>query len=753
MADERVVHKSDKPVEDVFEDSESLDLGEERQEKQASREEEEPVELDVSEKTRKTVSDGETEIVEPKQRKGNKGVVGGEKEESEETDIYRPKQKETKWAKEKEVEEEEEAGQEEENSDGEMEDEGGNQEESREEDDSEDEEEEESEEREGAEEDTGKKHEEEGEEEDEKETGKREERKQGEETEDESGEEEVEEEGEEEGGDDTEKENGTREEDIVEDDFDEDEWDLDFEDRKKLSTEGIRKKLIDNAKKQSVKASETSVRLNFLDAGEKNSVFIGRKKSVFAKHGMNAGLYVGKVGEEEHREKDIYLDSLNPHVVFVCGARGSGKSYVLGVIAEELAKKNNNVGTIVIDPIGVFWSMKFPNREKREIEAMADWNLMPEGLDNIKVFVPEGAAKEVPKNTYDSEFSMLPSLLTSEDWCLTFGIDRFSPTGLLLEKTLKKVELGYSAKLEEKKTRKIRGKGRKYDIDDIINCLEHDSELNSRDKGYKQDSIRALVSRFEAAKAWGVFSEKGTPLAELSREGQMTVLDTSFLDDNVTALVIGILARRLLAARKLVTRKEASKKFDKDMDAMLELEVPPTWLFIDEAHTLIPSGNVRTPASTALVEYVKQGRRPGLSLVFATQQPSAIDIRVLSQLDIIMSHKLIFDDDIKSIYKRTPTIIPMKYRKPTFLKTLPVGIALTGDRAEETSRAFVMRIRPRLSQQQSQARSSPKKRWMSSHWGSQGESSRRKAFLNWKKCRRSCTLSTPSTSQTLTTTQ
>jgi len=36
-------------------------------------------------------------------------------------------------------------------------------------------------------------------------------------------------------------------------------------------------------------------------------------------------------------DKDIYMDSLNPHVVFVCGARGSGKSYVLGVIAEELA--------------------------------------------------------------------------------------------------------------------------------------------------------------------------------------------------------------------------------------------------------------------------------------------------------------------------------------------------------------------------------------------------------------------------------
>ena len=81
------------------------------------------------------------------------------------------------------------------------------------------------------------------------------------------------------------------------------------------------------------------------------------------------------------------------------------------------------------------------------------------------------------------------------------------------------------------------------------------------------------------------------------------------------------------------------------MEQLLELNIPPTWLFIDEAHTLIPSGNEMTAATAGLIEYVKQGRRPGLSLVFATQQPSAINTKVLSQLDVIMTHKLIFDDD------------------------------------------------------------------------------------------------------------
>jgi hypothetical protein len=464
------------------------------------------------------------------------------------------------------------------------------------------------------------------------------------------------------------------------------------------SRENIKKTIIDKAKESAAKDAgpHISIKLGFLEDKEKKNVFIGRKKSIYNKYGYDAALFVGRVREEEHNNSNIYLDSMNPHVVFVCGSRGSGKSYVLGVVAEELALNNRDVGVIAIDPIGVFWSMRFPNKEEREVEKLKSWGLKPKGLKNLKVFVPWGMVGEIPKSTYDAGFAIQPCLLTTEDWCLTYGMERFSPTGLLLDKAIKKVEGGYQDKETKKK---VAGKKKEYSIDNIIDCLENDEELNSRERGYKQDSIRALVSRFEAAKSWGIFSSEGTPLSELSREGQLSVLDTSFLEDNVTALVIGVLARRVLAARKISTRKEAATQFrSMDVEKLLELEIPPTWLIIDEAHTLLPSGNERTPASASLIEYVKQGRRPGCSLALATQQPSAINTKVLSQLDIMITHKLVFDDDIKSIHKRMPTIVPGAYKKSNFIKTLPVGVALTGDRREETSRAFIMNIRPRMSQ-------------------------------------------------------
>ena len=62
-----------------------------------------------------------------------------------------------------------------------------------------------------------------------------------------------------------------------------------------------------------------------------------------------------------------------------------------------------------------------------------------------------------------------------------------------------------------------------------------------------------------------------------------------------------------------------------------------------------------SPARNALVEYVKRGRDAGLSLVLATQQPSALDDRILSQVNLSFSHRLTFQRDISAAADRIPT--------------------------------------------------------------------------------------------------
>jgi len=414
---------------------------------------------------------------------------------------------------------------------------------------------------------------------------------------------------------------------------------------------------------------------------ETNDKFIiGRKNSIFKKYKDMGTLFIGEI-YEKHNDKKVYLDSLSPHSIFICGSRGSGKSYTLGVIVEELALKNKNVGIVVVDPIGVFWSMKYKNTDEFEVKELKKYGLEPKGLDNVKVFIPYGFRDKVPRETYDELFSIKVSELTSEDWCLTFGFDRFSPLGLLMDKTIKNTK----QRIED------------YDIDDLIETLESDEEIIDPKKGFKFETRRALISRLEASKSWGVLSREGNTISDISVKGQVTIIDTSFLEDNVSALVIGILARKILNARKLVARTMTMSKFvDLDLE-IIENDIPPTWLFIDEAHTLIPSVG-KTPASDALIEYVKQGRRPGCSLVLATQQPAAIDSRVLSQLDIMIAHKLTFEEDVKAVFKRIPSIIPKEFSDPKFLRKLPIGVSVVGDRADPTSRTFLMKTRPRMSQ-------------------------------------------------------
>jgi hypothetical protein len=125
------------------------------------------------------------------------------------------------------------------------------------------------------------------------------------------------------------------------------------------------------------------------------------------------------------------------------------------------------------------------------------------------------------------------------------------------------------------------------------------------------------------------------------------------------------------------------------------------WLVIDEAHVVAPSDRYM-PARDALVEYVKRGRDAGLSLVLATQQPSAIDDRILSQVNVAFTHRLAFQADINAAVNRVPTksLQSLKLRGSEvkdftdMIRILDSGECFIGDQA--TSRAVLTKIRSRV---------------------------------------------------------
>ena len=96
-------------------------------------------------------------------------------------------------------------------------------------------------------------------------------------------------------------------------------------------------------------------------------------------------------GDETELTDRVNLDLNKPHMITICGKRGYGKSYTLGVLMEELMelpeKAQDNLSGLVIDPMGIYWSMQQPNTGQDDL--LSEWDLESKGYD-IKVYYPAG---------------------------------------------------------------------------------------------------------------------------------------------------------------------------------------------------------------------------------------------------------------------------------------------------------------------------------------------------------------------------
>jgi hypothetical protein len=408
---------------------------------------------------------------------------------------------------------------------------------------------------------------------------------------------------------------------------------------------------------------------NTVEAGvAKNRYVLGRRSS--GEQGLlNLGRYLALDGSAASH---VGLDALGPHCILICGKRGYGKSYTMGTLVEEISLLpqhiRNNIASLVIDTMGIFWTMEKANEPQKIL--LNQWSLNPNKI-NIKLFVPSGSIKKYDEQQIEAlPYSIPISSMDGYSWCQLFSIDEVSPLGVLFIRVIAE----------------LRSMHERFSFDTIMDMVMEDERADNVTKSAAENYIRN-------ASSWGVFTEEGVHVKDLVGRGCTTVLDVSTLrDHDVRAAVVGQISKEIYYKRLEARRSEERMAMGCAQD---NTGMPMIWMFIDEAHLFVPTGR-KTLASDVLInEWLRQGRQPGLSLILATQRPSALDPEVASQSDILICHRLTAAEDINALESFRPSYMKENIGDSIRKIGMEQGIAFILD--DTTEAAHVIKMRPRLS--------------------------------------------------------
>jgi len=303
------------------------------------------------------------------------------------------------------------------------------------------------------------------------------------------------------------------------------------------------------------------------------------------------------------------------------------------------------------------------------------WKLEPRGLkDRVKVYVPFKQKPEFEKAEIPVDFgiSIPPHEFSGEDWSLAFNLPMTNPIAIGLQKVVNKLN-----KREEK-----------FQIDDLISDIKDDRAIDTHTKS-------ALENMLSVADQWGVFGEKGIRIEEIMKPGMINIFDVSRLRAteawSVRNLLVALIAREIYDKRVIARKQEELAKMG---EIELKERKPMVWLMMDEAHQFVPADTM-TVSTNPLLTIVKQGREPGISFVPMTQMPNKIHQDVISQCDMVISHRLTSQQDLKALHAVMQTYLMEDIWK--YIDSLPkwLGSAIILD--DNSERIYSTQFRPRYS--------------------------------------------------------
>ena len=335
------------------------------------------------------------------------------------------------------------------------------------------------------------------------------------------------------------------------------------------------------------------------------------------KHHPHTGAYVGLLRSHELKI-ELDINQLVQRHVSVLAKTGGGKSYLLGVLIEELLR--HKVTCVIIDPHGEYGTLRVA-AEKNGVHARF-------GVES------QGFRSQILE--FSPDVSLNPAAQP-----LTFSLRHLDPRELLTFMGLTNVRtfLGPLKQLVEA----VAAKSPDYTVHDLVQAAE-------TGEGATLDTLHERLEYVEQTKLLG---PKGTSLTELVRHGSATLINLRGVAPDVQELVVARLASTLFENRK-------------------KGKIVPLFLVVEEAHNFAPQQG-SAACSRVLKNIASEGRKFGLGLCVVTQRAARIDKSVLSQCNTQLILQVTNPLDLKAIAQ---SIEGLTDGMTEMIQSLPVGVAL-----------------------------------------------------------------------------
>lgn len=295
-----------------------------------------------------------------------------------------------------------------------------------------------------------------------------------------------------------------------------------------------------------------------------------------------------------------------PHIG-IFGGSGSGKSFGLRVLLEELMKLR--IPALVFDP---HFELTFS-------ESPAN---CPKGYRDVRYeerFEVAQVGKDVGVNFQALSTRDLQTLLHAASG--------------LSEGMLNAVEALHRAFSDSYVSFSNR-------IVQMIEALEG-GDKSADNRGIPLASLKGIQWRLDRLNRAGLFTNDIRPVETALRAGKLVVVQGPIWMLNVFAsYVTSTMYRKRREYKDAQFRKEAGEYF------------PPFIVATDEAHNFAPKG-FDAPAKSIVKEISQEGRKYGVFLILATQRPTLLDETVTAQLNTKCVFRTVRASDIATIKEET----------------------------------------------------------------------------------------------------